>query len=248
MRVVPSSVISFLDTLQGWQGSTPNPPSVRDPGSVKGLLALIDSIPDELIRLSPSDFAALVGAKEQLKFGVEPPIFRQFNGTEIQPLRTLHRVLGTCSDDAPALDTTDPAFIPDGDLRADLRRDLGEVNRALQNGEWKAATVLAGAIVEALLLWGLQNKTTDLQAVAASLGKSVNLVARPLEKWELHELIEFARAATLISESTRAVANLSRDFRNLIHPGRSQRLSQKCDRATALVGVGAVEAVIRDLS
>ncbi|HLY46371.1 MAG TPA: hypothetical protein VKQ73_12380 [Stellaceae bacterium] len=239
-----------MDTLQGWQGSSHGSPPVRDPGNVKGLVALIDLIPDELIRLSPSDFAALVAAKEQLKVGLEPPIFRQYNGTEIQALRTLYKVLGACPDEAPAPDTTDPAFISDSDLRADLHQDLGEVNRALQNGEWKATTVLAGAIVEALLLWALQNKTTEsnLKAAATTLGKSVNLIGRPLEKWELHELIEFAHATALISESTRAAANLSRDFRNLIHPGRSQRLSQKCNRATAFIGVGAVEAVIRDLS
>jgi len=239
-----------MDTLQGWRRSGHGPPEIRNPGDVKGLLALIDLIPDELIRLSPSDFAAFVAAKEQLKVGLEPPTFRQYNSTEISALRTLHTVLSSCPDDAPAADTTDPSFIADDELRTDLHRDLGEVNRALQNGEWKSATVLAGSIVEALLLWGLQNKTTEpnLTEAAASLGKPINLVARPLEKWELHDLIDFAHAAQLISESTRAAANLSRDFRNLIHPGRSQRLSLKCNRSTALIGVGAAEAVIRDLS
>jgi hypothetical protein len=72
--------------------------------------------------------------------------------------RQSDRLLRTCPDDAPAPSTTDPAFISDADLRADLLQDLGEVNRSLHNGEWKGATVLAGSIVEALLLWALPTK------------------------------------------------------------------------------------------
>jgi hypothetical protein len=76
--------------------------------------------------------------------------------------------------------TTDPAFISDADLRTDLRQDLGEVNRPLHNGEWKGATVPAGLIVEALLLWALQNKRTnaELQAAAVRLGTSINLAVK----------------------------------------------------------------------
>jgi len=40
---------------------------------------------------------------------------------------------------------------------------------------------------------------------------------------------------------------LTRDFRNLIHPGKAQRLKQKCDKATALSVVAGLEHVRRDL-
>jgi hypothetical protein len=248
MRVVPSSVISLIETRQDLYGNVPGLPRV--PGSVKGLLALIDLIPDELIRVSPSDFAAFVGAREQLKVELDPPHFRPYTKTEIEALKVIYQVLRECPDDAPAPDTTDPAFISDEDLRSDLHQDLGEVNRSLHNGEWKGATVLAGSIIETLLLWALQNKTTEanLKAAATTLGKSVDLTARPLEQWYLRELIAFARADGLISESTHTAVILCQDFRNLIHPGRSRRLSLKCNRSTALIGVGGVEAVMRDLS
>jgi hypothetical protein len=249
-RVFPSGIVSFIDNMDGWRSNNTGIPQPRDPGVVRALLSLIDLLPSELIQLTPSDFSAFVMAKEQLKVGVESPTWRQYQSQEILAIRTIHRVLSTCSDEAPAPGTTDPAFITDLDLRTDLHRDLGEVNRALQNGEWKGATVLAGSVVEALLLWALQNRKTnaDLGVAASGLGKSIDLVGRPLERWDLSELIEFAHATALISDSTRDATNLGRDFRNLIHPGRARRLAQKCGRSTALIGVGAVEAVMKDLS
>jgi hypothetical protein len=212
-------------------------------------LALLDRLPDELIQLQPPEFSAFITSKEQLRTDLEPPTWRLFIGPESQSLRTIYLLLRTCPDDAPASDTTDPAFVSDPDLRADLHRDLGEVNRSLNNGEWKGATVLAGAIVEALLLWALQNNTTDaeLQTAATALGKEMDFARRPLDRWDLHELIEYSHATCLISEETRKAADLGRDFRNLIHPGRAMRLAKRCSRTTALLGVGAVEAVIEDL-
>jgi len=52
----------------------------------------------------------------------------------------------------------------------------------------------------------------------------------------------------LISDDTAKLVRLAKDFRNLIHPGRAARLGQKCDRATALGALAAMEAVARDLA
>jgi hypothetical protein len=52
----------------------------------------------------------------------------------------------------------------------------------------------------------------------------------------------------VIKDETATEATLAKDFRNLIHPGRSVRLQQVCDRATALTALASVEHVIRDLS
>lgn len=58
----------------------------------------------------------------------------------------------------PTLSTSGLQFIQDTELRTELRSDLGAIERALSNGEWKAATILAGSSVEVLLLWALQQK------------------------------------------------------------------------------------------
>jgi hypothetical protein len=42
-------------------------------------------------------------------------------------------------------------FITDDALRNSIRGDIGAAERAFANFEWKAATVLAGAAIEALL-------------------------------------------------------------------------------------------------
>ena len=59
----------------------------------------------------------------------------------------------------------------------------------MTNGEWKPATVLAGSVVEALLLWALQQATTsDLQtAITSAVTKGA--IPRPpqgrVERWDL---------------------------------------------------------------
>src|SRR5947208_12675174 len=45
-----------------------------------------------------------------------------------------------------------------------------------------------------------------------------------------------------------AQADLTRDFRNLVHPGRAIRIGQKCNRATALSALAGIERVVNDLA
>ena len=68
------------------------------------------------------------------------------------------------------------------------------------------------------------------------------------EEWVLHHYVEVATHLAIIKPDTATEARLAKDFRNLIHPGRAQRLAQKCDRGTALSSVAALEHVVRDLS
>lgn len=250
-QVVPSTIISFLEETYPWlKGGQPDS-SPRDPGTVHGLLELLNRVSEELLQMTPEDFSKFITVREELRAGLElNRRWRPFNGAEVEAIRTVHRLLKACPDDAAPVSTAGLEFVSDADLRADLRRDLGEVNKALLNGEWKGATVLAGSITEALLLWALQNKRTeaDLQAAASKMGRVVDLTKRPLDRWDLHDLIEFAHESELISESTRIAADQGRDFRNLIHPGKAMRLARKCNRSTSLLGVGATEAVIDDLS
>lgn len=83
----------------------------------------------------------------------------------------------------------------------------------------------------------------EVRAAAATL-KIVN----PIERWDLSELIAVSSILNLISSATKAAAEHGRGFRNLIHPGRAQRLAVKCNKATALLGAGALEAVLGDLN
>lgn len=99
--------------------------------------------------------------------------------------------------------------------------------------------MLAGSVLEAQLLWALQSKKPAELAAAAETRE------RAIDRLDLHDLIECAHSSGLITDDTRTAAALGKEFRNLIHPGRTQRLAKRCNRATALQGLSAVEAVIR---
>jgi hypothetical protein len=167
------------------------------------------------------------------------------------PITLLYSLLLKCPDAAPTSETTGLDFISDEAQRRDLRTDKSDVDRALSNGEWKAATVLAGSLVEALLLWALQQRQDDIaSAIEAILGRGGQLprASRALEDWNLHEYIEVSAKLSIIGDTTAAQCRLAKDFRNLIHPGVEKRRSVKCGRSEALAAASAVECVVRDLS
>src|SRR6516162_3494629 len=138
-------------------------------------------------------------------------------------------------------------FIRDAQLRESIRGDIAFANQAVSGGEWKAATVLAGAAAEALLLWAITEKKspTDIENARAAV-----IPSAPTDpnRWDLDAYIKVARHLALIETETERLADLAREFRNLIHPGRSARLAKVCDRGTALSALAAVELIVRDLS
>jgi hypothetical protein len=111
------------------------------------------------------------------------------------------------------------------------------------NHEYKAALVLGGSVVEALLLWGLE-KEGEPKVKATAKGAPANA----LNEWTLGQMIEATHACKLISDNTRKQAELAQNFRNLIHPGRQARLQETCDRGSALGTLAAVEKIAVDLT
>jgi hypothetical protein len=141
----------------------------------------------------------------------------------------------------PSPATAELLFIDDDPaLRESIRLDISTANNDLHNAQWKAATVVAGSAAEALLLWAIKREPR-----LTSIGERPK---GPPERWDLAEYLKVAKALELIEESTIMQASLARHFRNLIHPGRAQRLGMVCDRATALAALAAVESIVRDLN
>jgi len=260
-RIVPSQVVEFIDTLR----LTERDGNVRlnevETFDLSSLLNLIEQIPDELLAMDATIYASFVHEKEHIKDIIENwrhdqalsrNRYSNMSPAEKSPLAIIRAALASCPDESSAPSTSEFNFIPDLDLRITLRNDLGYVNRALSNGEWKAATVLAGSIIEALLLWALQEHTPAAVSSAKSkLITSKKLQQPPpsdLEDWGLHQYIEVSEELAIIKSDTAKQTRLAKNFRNLIHPGRSRRLGQACDRATALSAVAGVEHVLRDLT
>jgi hypothetical protein len=266
-RVLPSQVVALIDS------SFPNArPQQEDPtnqsrqweiglGATTTLAALVDlveEIPRELLVLESERYVELLTALEVIRTAIRTmqsrgdvhPLRKISGFSDLNPVTLIRRALASCPDQMPSPATVELAFIPDQQLRDDLRLDISAATRAFADGEWKTATVLAGSVVEALLLWKLSQR---LEAVLQAKNQLVVAGLLPRdpgnnpESWSLHPLIEVAARLDAIRPHSAAQARLAKDFRDLIHPGREIRLGQKCDRGTALSALAAVEHVVRDL-
>jgi hypothetical protein len=113
-----------------------------------GILNLLKDVPDELITLTAADYAELVLAKSTIQEHLEHWRARGNVGDMAQVRRfdavtVIRRVMASCPDEYPPSATTELLFINDPALRENILRDLAATERALNNAEWKAATVLA---------------------------------------------------------------------------------------------------------
>jgi hypothetical protein len=253
-RVVPSAAVSLIDIAFPFASDTDARPPTLDAshaGQLAGLVDVISAVPVELLVLSSEHLAAFTGALGTLRMALRMFEARvtdwKVKGHNIRVLRSL---LTQCPDDVPAATVVQLQFISDGELQHELRHDISRASNALTAGDWKSATVLGGAVVEALLRWALDQQPQAAASAAAALAANNTFPQKPptdLNDWTLHHYAEVAGHLKMVSKETLAQVRLAKSFRNLIHPGRAVRLSRKCDRGTALAALAAVEMVVGDL-
>jgi hypothetical protein len=264
-RVVPSQIVAFIDQVFSWAKSQEDDFGVNlvrtNSGQLAGLTDLVDKVPDELLTLNSADYASLICSAAAIRDRLAlwraqaPPPEHELVFVDglhrLSPVRLIRDALAKCRDEPLGSATSKLNFIGHLDLRTNLLIDISAIDRALSNSEWKAATVLAGSAIEALLLWALQRDSAASTAAAAALVTATTLSRQPnadVERWDLNEYTEVASHRGIIKSDTTTETRLAREFRNLIHPGRAKRLAQKCDRGTALSSVAALEHVVRDLT
>ena len=163
-RLVPSQVVSAIDQLGLNIGPVTNARrySIGEIHKLRGVVELVEQIPKELLTMPPtaySDFvvclATIRGQTEFWRSRGEVGYVADVKGNN--PVAGIRSGLLQCPDEIPSPLTAGLEFISDLDLRESIRRDISATNQALVGGEWKAATVLAGSAIEALLLWGVQH-------------------------------------------------------------------------------------------
>jgi hypothetical protein len=264
---VPSRVVTLIDLLFPAASTQEDRPDRRFPvekadrSRLAAILDLIDQLPPELIQLEVEDYSNFVVSVSVIKSRLEIWLtenrrlerIRGLN-TNLNPITIIRNALDKCPDQTIQPQTAGLDFIADDDLKENLRQDISYANQALHNGEWKAATILAGATVEALLFYVLTPiQANDPNSIADAVTRCRNnntLDRNPpgnFQRWTLNSLTEVAFELDLISESTTIQTRLARGFRNLIHPGRALRLGQECNMATAHTAKAALEHVINDL-
>jgi hypothetical protein len=129
----------------------------------------------------------------------------------------------------------DFSFISDEQFRNSLTSDYRELNTCVEAESWKAVHVLAGSMVEALLVEYLVVSGTSPG------GKNpLNLT--------LDEAIKACQATGVIQKSTASLCDVIRDYRNLIHPGRLIRLQQEVTAEGARIAANLVSLITREVA
>ncbi len=124
-------------------------------------------------------------------------------------------------------------FISGEDFRISLENDYKELNDAMQVGAWKAVHVLAGSIIEAVLvdyLFAIGYHKEDPLRVS------------------LERAITICKQEGILSEKTEHIAHAIQSYRNLIHPGRSIRLGETADESGAKIAQGLVDMVVSQVA
>jgi hypothetical protein len=139
-----------------------------------------------------------------------------------------------CHDEAPPPEPELP-FIADADIRFGIEDRIQAAWTNFNAQEWIGSTVLAGAALEALLLWALKQ------------ARLTNPPKRSLDQLYLADLINLAAENGVIDANAKHQAELAKDARNLVHPGRALRSGDVCSKATALAALAAVYRLIEQL-
>lgn len=141
----------------------------------------------------------------------------------------------------PSISHQDFSFIVSIELKAIVERDIKELNSSIASKSFKSIIIMAGSVIEALLL----DKLATYEAEAkAAISKS-----EPLEKWTLENLIDASYRLSVVNGDVERFSHAIRGYRNLIHPGLEVRRAGDItvNPHTAQIAVQVLQLVIRCL-
>ena len=124
-------------------------------------------------------------------------------------------------------------FVADEEFRRVLESDKDEMRRCAESNAWKAVHVLAGSIIEAVLL--------DYLVSEGHLDKDASL------KKDLGSAIEMAAKQSIISEKVSELASVVKEYRNLVHAGRSIRTREMPDAHSAHIVTNVLEMILTEI-
>lgn len=239
--ILPSHIVSAIDAMFGPNRSEIDGRAVTHvyKAQVYTLLAMLDEVPPALIDLNAQDYlefnqcrAVLATKLPAWNLGDIAPA-NNVGGKDV--IERIRRLMLKCRDQLPPSEPELP-FITEDDVRLGLEDRIRSAWIDFNASEWMGATIIAGHVIEALLLWALKNK-----GGAAPFKK-------PPDELHLHDLIVEAEKRGLISAECKQLAELAKDARNLIHPGKATRSGTACTKATALTAFSAVYKIAEGLT
>jgi hypothetical protein len=127
-------------------------------------------------------------------------------------------------------------FITHAGFRTSLEADHAEMERCFDTQSWKSVSVIAGSIVEALLIDYL------VATQATRKGKD------PL-RMDLSEAIAVCKAEGVLTDRTADLSSVVRSYRNLIHPGRTVRMNEaQPNESSAKIAVAVVDIISEEVA
>lgn len=124
-------------------------------------------------------------------------------------------------------------FVSNYSLRQGLLSDIEELDASITSKSWKAAVVLAGSIIEALLVDFVESRKLPGSRDAKEMG--------------LGDLVVVAKKAGFLESPTCFHVDGLREYRNLVHPGRSLRLQSWVTEERARLSQSLVAIVSKEI-
>jgi len=243
-KVTPSQVVSAIEMMftTNERLSSEGRTAHFKQKEVRALLDLLDDLPSELIILPFAEYlefkqqrASLATALPGWNLGATQPAYGVGGKNAVEALRLL---LKKCPDEPPPPESELP-FITDDEVRLSIEKRIRAAWTDFRASEWFGATIIAANALESVLLWEVK------RAIAA--GAKLPPKKKPPDEMALAELIGAASDLGSIHDGTAKQAQLARDARNLVHPGKVAASGSDCDMATALAAFAAVYRVAGDL-
>lgn len=128
-------------------------------------------------------------------------------------------------------------FIVDADFRSTLESDYAELIANVEAGSWKSAQVVAGSIIEAVLIDYLVASPNEKRTQQDPL------------RLDLADAIAIAKVEGILTDRTADLSSVVRSYRNLIHPGRAKRLSEPAPtESSASIAKNLVDLIVREIA
>jgi hypothetical protein len=238
--IPPSQIVTAIDSMFGTNRNEIDGRAVQhmDKVQVHALLSMLDEVPPALIDLNAQDYlefsqcrAVLATKLPAWNLGDIAPA-NSVGGKDV--IERIRRLMLKCRDQLPPPEPELP-FIAEDDTRLGIEDRIRAAWIDFNAREWMGATILAGHVIEALLLWAVKKK-----------GGATPFKKSP-DELHLHDLIAEAEKRGLITLECKQLADLAKDARNLIHPGKATRSGTACSKATALTALSAVYKIAEGL-
>jgi len=143
----------------------------------------------------------------------------------------------------------DFSFIANPDLRPIIERDYQEILRCLPAEAYKAATVMCGSVMEALLLDALLADEASAKQSPNAAKDKAGKVTKDLGRWPLSSMIDVALDLHILPTPILGfMSDAVRDHRNLIHPAVEIRKQITPERTLANLARAALDVIIKNLA